>query len=125
MRLAKRSGLPVPEVTILQGKHLVYLIERYDRKRDDHGRISRLHQEDFCQALGYSYAKKYEGEDGPDLKKCFSLLSDHSTQPIVDKKILLEWAVFNYLIGNCDAHAKNISMLITRENYRLGTLLCT
>lgn len=122
MMLAKRYGLPVPEAAIFQAKEPVYLVERYDRKKDPQGRLFRLHQEDFCQALGYSYANKYEGEGGPDLKKCFTLLSNHGTQPIVDKKILLEWVMFNYLAGNCDAHAKNLSMLISKEDYRLAPL---
>lgn len=122
MLLAKKYGLPVPEATILKGKQPIYLVERYDRKRDAQGKPVRLHQEDFCQALGFSYARKYETEGGPNLEKCFSLLLDHGTQPILDKKVLIQWIVFNYMIGNCDAHAKNISMLITKESYRLAPL---
>lgn len=122
MMLAKKYGLPVPESSMWKGKHAIYLVERYDRKRGTESKLIRLHQEDFCQALGYSYSQKYESEGGPNLDKCFSLLSDHSTQPVVDKRLLLEWIVFNYLIGNCDAHAKNISMLITRQEYKLSPL---
>lgn len=120
MLLAKKYRLPVPEVTILKGKQPIYLVERYDRKRDEQDRIIRLHQEDFCQALGFSYARKYETEGGPNLQKCFSLLLEHGTQPILDKKVLIQWVVFNYLIGNCDAHAKNVSMLITKESYHMA-----
>ncbi|MBI2119848.1 MAG: type II toxin-antitoxin system HipA family toxin [Elusimicrobia bacterium] len=120
MNLAKNIGLPVPKVSILKNKQPVYLVERYDRKKNEQNKLIRLHQEDFCQALGYSYARKYETEGGPDLKKCFSLISDFGTQPIIDKKILIQWVVFNVLIGNCDTHAKNISMLITKENYQIA-----
>lgn len=122
MALAKRYGLPVPEARILKKKQPIYLVERYDRKKDESNRIVRLHQEDFCQALGYSDTRKYETEGGPNLRQCFSLISEHGTQPILDKKVLIQWAVFNVLIGNCDAHAKNLSMLITKEDYRLAPL---
>jgi len=134
MTLAKRYGLPVPEARILTGggkaalscfrkwNQPIYLVERYDRKRDVQNRLIRLHQEDFCQALGYSYTRKYEGEGGPNLQNCLSLLSDRGTEPLIDKKIFIQWIVFNYLIGNCDAHAKNASMLITQKDYRLAPL---
>jgi serine/threonine-protein kinase HipA len=79
-----------------------------------------MHQEDFCQALGYSCSKKYESDGGPGLAKCFALLDEHSTQPASDKRSLLQWTAFNYIIGNCDAHAKNLSMMISRADYRLA-----
>lgn len=120
MRLAQACGLPVPQATVLKGKYPVYMVERYDRCRDDKGKLGRIHQEDFCQALGYSYSRKYEADGGPGLEKCFALLDGHSTQPAPDKRLLLQWIVFNYLIGNCDAHAKNLSMLMSKEEYRLA-----
>ncbi|MDD5627851.1 MAG: type II toxin-antitoxin system HipA family toxin [Elusimicrobia bacterium] len=120
MRLAAECGLPVPQTTLHKGKHPVYMVERYDRCRDDKGALVRIHQEDFCQALGYSYSKKYESDGGPGLQKCFGLLNEHSTQPALDKGLLLRWTVFNYLIGNCDAHAKNLSMMLNKAEYRLA-----
>lgn len=120
MELARQAGIPVPASMIIQGKHPFYLIERYDRRSDDEGKLSRLHQEDFCQALGYSYGRKYEADGGPGLKECFGLITEHGTQPALDKMTMLRWVVFNFLIGNCDAHAKNLSMLIRREDYRLS-----
>jgi hypothetical protein len=48
------------------------LIERYGRRVDD--RPMRLHQEDFCQALGISTERKYQAEGGPSLAGCFALL---------------------------------------------------
>lgn len=122
MMLAKRIGLPVPEVQIWQGNFPLYIVERYDRKKDQEGKLHRIHQEDFCQALGYSYMQKYEADGGPNLKQCFFLISKSSTQSIIDKKILLQGIIFNYLIGNCDAHAKNLSMLIAQQEYKLAPL---
>lgn len=122
MALARTIGLPVPPATVIAGKHPFYLIERYDRRRGKDGRLVRLHQEDFCQAVGFSYGRKYEADGGPGLKACFGLATEQSTQPALDKMIMLRWVIFNYLIGNCDGHAKNLSMLIEREEYRLSPL---
>ena len=98
-------GMPAENAAIQKGVHPAkWTYENIDTMRTQ------------MQALGFSYARKYETEGGPNLQKCFSLLSEHGTQPILDKKVFIQWVVFNYLIGNCDAHAKNISMLITKED---------
>ncbi|HLA00763.1 MAG TPA: type II toxin-antitoxin system HipA family toxin [Thermodesulfovibrionales bacterium] len=128
MALAGRLGLPVPSAMIRKGIDTLYLVERYDRKRDETGRLIRLHQEDFCQALGIPPDQKYESEGGSSLCQCFSLLSEKSIRPSVDRKLLLNWVVFNYLTGNADAHAKNIALLLTADGPLLAPfydLLCT
>lgn len=117
MMLAQRVGLDVPDVNILQGKNDILIVNRYDRKEEEN-KVIRIHQEDFCQALGISYNQKYESEGGPKLIDCFNLIDNHSVQPALDKKRLIEFVVFNYYIGNADAHAKNISML-----YKEGGIL--
>ena len=93
-----------------------------------YGHIMRTHQEDFCQALGYLPHKKYENEGGPGLKECFALLSDFSTQPIVDRMHLIRWVLFNFLIGNRDAHAKNLAIVFREGRPYLAPfydLVCT
>ncbi|MHB2025893.1 MAG: HipA domain-containing protein [Elusimicrobiota bacterium] len=119
MTLAAEAGLPVPKATIRKGRQRAYLIERYDRRLVD-GKLTRIHQEDFCQALGVNSGRKYEAEGGPGLKACFALLDKHSSEPIVDKRNLLRAVVFNYLIGNCDAHAKNFSLILDNGMVRLA-----
>ncbi|MFH2203904.1 MAG: type II toxin-antitoxin system HipA family toxin [Elusimicrobiota bacterium] len=119
MMLARECALPVPKVDIRGGKIRALQVERYDRTLAA-GSPIRLHQEDFCQALGYNHDQKYESAGGPGLKECFTLLEERSSEPIIDKRNLLRWVVFNYLIGNCDAHAKNASILITRDGIRLA-----
>lgn len=119
MMLAADSGLPVPKAVIRKGRQRVYLSERYDR-RTSGGKLVRIHQEDFCQALGVDFSRKYEAEGGPGLKDCFALLDKHSSEPILDKRNLLKAVVFNYLIGNCDAHAKNLSFLLDDGAVRLA-----
>jgi serine/threonine-protein kinase HipA len=115
MQLAFRVGLSVPSVMILHKQQPLYLVERYDRRRLSEGELQRVHQEDFCQALGIPPDQKYEKEGGPSLQQCFTLLRDASVQPLADVRALLQWVIFNYLIGNADAHAKNISLLLTEQ----------
>jgi serine/threonine-protein kinase HipA len=128
MMLAQRLGLPTPPVTIRQGLDRLFIITRYDRSRNKDGRLVRLHQEDFCQALGILPDQKYESEGGPSLPNCFALLQDNSIRPAADRMALLRWTIFNVLIGNADAHAKNLAMLFTDHGPCLAPfydLLCT
>jgi serine/threonine-protein kinase HipA len=121
MNLAQRIGLPVPVAQVVEiGGQQVYMVERYDRKRTAPGEIERLHQEDFCQALGVIPEMKYEQEGGPGFKSCFRLVEECSDEPILDTLSLLKWALFNFLIGNADAHAKNLSFLYAGGTIRLA-----
>ncbi len=123
--LTYRLQLPSVAVSIHDGYSLS---RRYDRPRSASGEIYRLHQEDFCQALGYSSKTKYEKEGGADFKKCVNLLRDISISPAEDVLHLLRWQILNLLIGNSDGHGKNISILYTREGPRLAPfydIVCT
>jgi serine/threonine-protein kinase HipA len=87
------------------------LVERYDRLIDAQGQRQRLHQEDFCQALGVVPEMKYQNEGGPGLAQCFDLVRS-ATRPSAPQVLrLLDYVIFNALIGNHDAHAKNFSLL--------------
>lgn len=87
------------------------LVERYDRVLDAAGQRLRLHQEDFCQALGVVPEMKYQNEGGPDLGQCFALLRG-VTKPSAPQVLrLLDGVIFNALVGNHDAHGKNFSLL--------------
>ena len=91
------------------------LVERYDRVVDAQGYRRRLHQEDFCQALGVVPEMKYQNEGGPDLALCFELVR-RATRPSAPQILrLLDYVIFNALIGNHDAHAKNFSLLYSGE----------
>jgi serine/threonine-protein kinase HipA len=91
------------------------LSKRYDRMIVAN-ELVRLHQEDFCQASGKSSSNKYEHEGGPSFAECLQLVREHSTQPLKDIPRLIQWQVFNYLVGNSDAHAKNLSFLYGQDN---------
>lgn len=91
------------------------LVERYDRVVDAQGQRQRLHQEDFCQVLGVVPEMKYQNEGGPDLAQCFKLVR-RATRPSAPQVLrLLDCVIFNALIGNHDAHAKNFSLLYLGE----------
>jgi serine/threonine-protein kinase HipA len=112
MQLARACGLNAAPVEAGQVDDIDYLLaERYDRVRDGDGNIQRLHQEDFCQALGIPSDTKYQAEGGPSLADCFALIRNASSAPAPDLIALLDAVTFNLLIGNHDAHAKNFSLL--------------
>jgi len=112
MRLAKLVGIKVPKTEIRYLNKVPYfLVERYDREKDENAKIQRLHQEDFCQAMGIMPEIKYEREGGPSIMRCQHILRDYSAKPAVDQINFLQRIIFNYLIGNADAHGKNFSLL--------------
>jgi serine/threonine-protein kinase HipA len=101
------------------------LVERYDRTHDATGHIHRLHQEDFCQALGVAPEMKYQNEGGPDLAQCFELVR-RVTRPSAPQVLrLFDYVIFNALIGNHDAHAKNFSLLYLGKALVLAPLYDT
>lgn len=101
------------------------LVERYDRVVDAQGHRQRLHQEDFCQALGVVPEMKYQNEGGPDLAQCFDLVR-RVTRPSAPQILrLLDYVIFHALIGNHDAHAKNFSLLYAGTSAVLAPLYDT
>jgi serine/threonine-protein kinase HipA len=130
MALAKAVGHQAAPTSAHKIGDIEYLLsERYDRVIDKDGTIHRLHQEDFCQALGIPSEVKYQAEGGPGLRDCFALLRTASSNAVVDLRELLNTVIFNLLIGNNDAHAKNFSILYGRDGKArlapLYDLVCT
>jgi serine/threonine-protein kinase HipA len=114
--LAKTLNLPVVECEFQQYDSISFLmVKRYDRIIEADGSIRRLHQEDFCQALGIGYERKYQKEGGPSFYDCYRRIQDLSSQPIIDTQNLLKWQMFNFLAGNSDGHAKNIALLYAQN----------
>ena len=112
MRLAHLIGLDVAEVDIHRAEGLPFLlVRRYDRVRGEEGTVTRLHQEDFCQALGFTSARKYASDGGPVFRDLFTLLRRVATRPAIEVLKLFDAAIFNLIIGNADAHGKNYSLL--------------
>jgi serine/threonine-protein kinase HipA len=124
LTLARRMKIPTPDVTTGKaGKRTYLLVKRYDRTGEG-GRWRRLHQEDYCQALGKPPSAKYEsnqtGVSGPTLKDLFDVTRRH--MPPTDVVRLLDMAVFNVLACNTDAHAKNYSIIIRAAGSTLAPL---
>lgn len=124
MVLASRCRMPAAPVTTGRvGDRCYLLVDRYDRAGQA-PTATRLHQEDFCQALGLPPGAKYErnqtGVRGPSLADMFAFVRRHMTA--VDITRLLNAVIFNIAIGNVDSHAKNYSILLTADGTALAPL---
>jgi serine/threonine-protein kinase HipA len=129
MTLAGAVGLNVPPVSVRPvGNKPCIVVQRYDRIIGADRSVTRVHQEDFCQALGFPPERKYQQEGGPLLRDCIDLLREWSTIAALDIRDFLDGLIFNVLIGNADAHAKNYSILYRGTERRLAPfydLVCT
>ena len=96
------------------------IVERYDRVAGRDGGIVRLQQEDFCQALGIMPDRKYQADGGPGFADIARLVRMICSAPLVDIERLIDIAVFNVLLGNCDAHGKNFSLLYRDDGIGLS-----
>src|SRR3984893_3929668 len=124
LTLARRMKIPTPEITTGHaGKRTYLLVQRYDRT-DFGGRWRRLHQEDYCQALGTPPSAKYEsnqtGIRGPTLKNMFEVTRRHMSPADIVR--LLDMVVLNVLACNTDAHAKNYSIMIRGNGASLAPM---
>ncbi len=121
MTLSKEVGLPTASVRLDHVPEPVLIIDRFDRQTSKDGStVKRLHVIDGCQSLGISPAYKYERpygdtrdvkhiRDGASLPKLFAMLDKQSNQPAAQRLGLLRWVIFQIIVGNTDAHAKNLS----------------
>lgn len=119
---ARMCGLSVPNARALETKHAAIVVERYDRAffgdestADGLPMPSRLHQEDLCQALGILSEDKYGDRAMRSVREIVQLIREWSADPVADLTALWDVVVFNYLIGNCDDHIKNLSLVRDRD----------
>ena len=107
-QLAKVLGLQVAETSILTlGGVRVLVVQRFDRLRNG-AEVKRLHQADLCQMLNLPRERKYGSEGGVDTAELFAACGQLAVPALARRSLLRAW-LFNYLIGNHDAHAKNVS----------------
>jgi len=129
MCLAARMGIAVAPVSILRVPDPILVVERFDRRRGDLG-VQKLHVIDGCQALNlpasYKYERNFGGgrdvrdiRDGVSFERLFSI-AEHTLQKAVTRRDLLRWALFQFLIGNADAHGKNVSFFCTPDGLALA-----
>jgi serine/threonine-protein kinase HipA len=124
LTLARRMKIPTSSISTGQaGKRTYLLARRYDRA-DVGGRWRRLHQEDYCQALGKPPTAKYESNQtgicGPTLKDMFELTRRHMLPNDIVR--LLDLIIFNVLACNTDAHAKNYSIMLRGNGASLAPM---
>ena len=118
LAVAQRAGLTNNSPTIVNhGDNTWLIVERYDRSIDGTGHVTRIHQEDLAQAAGIdtrhnARRAKYETHGGPGLLTAAQLLRDSAQDVDQQLSLLVGATVFTVLVGNSDAHAKNLSLLL-------------
>ncbi|RUO20118.1 HipA domain-containing protein [Aliidiomarina haloalkalitolerans] len=125
MRLANAVELPAAPVSLRKfDEFTALLVERFDRKTKPNG-VQKRHIIDGCQALDMPPENKYEQNfgssrdvqhirDGVSLPKLFQFAKSTSV-PIQSRQHMIDWVIFNLIIGNSDAHGKNISFYIGKR----------
>lgn len=112
LSVLRQFDLPVAASRVqVFGDEVAIVVERYDRFEGPTG-VGRIHQEDFCQALGIVPDNKYQNQGGPSLKDLIGLIREVSVSPREDINTLVDASIFNWIIGGSDAHAKNFSLLL-------------
>ena len=119
MKVAARLGIPVANVEYLEftgddDPEPAIVIERYDRLVKE-GRITRLHQEDLCQALSCLPENKYTMYGGPGCAEALRLLTSTGRTAQINAVHFLQMLFFNYLMAATDAHAKNYSIMLSAD----------
>jgi serine/threonine-protein kinase HipA len=121
---ARRSDLLAVRTGIRQfGDETALVVGRYDRVIRD-GYITRVHQEDVCQALGLPPSKKYQNDGGPGVREVATMFRRVMAPPVADEAVarFADALIWNWLIGGTDAHAKNYSLLLSGRQVRLAPL---
>jgi serine/threonine-protein kinase HipA len=123
LRAAALAGLDAAETRLdTFGGRTVLVVTRFDRSLKD-GKLSRLHQEDGCQALGSapSGPGKYQAtEDDAFYRRLAALLATHAADPAGQLRRLGAMATFTAAIGNSDAHLRNHAFLHGRGTLGLS-----
>lgn len=124
LQAAKSLGMLVASTSIQSFEdQRALVIRRYDRATSGQGQV-RIHQEDFCQALGIHPSRKYQNEGGPSPKAVAArmrlLMPAEVAQESVER--FVDALIWNWIIAGSDAHAKNYSLLLSGNAVRLAPL---
>lgn len=122
MRFCRAMGMEVAEVEIADFEDLRSLaVTRFDRRWTKDGRLIRLPQEDFCQALSVPPSQKYQMDGGPGITDGIRLLAG-SDDPETDQRAFFRAQVLFWLLGATDGHAKNFSIALRPGGFRMTPL---
>jgi serine/threonine-protein kinase HipA len=126
LRAADLLGLPAASSYVGQfGSERVIVVERYDRLPHRDGTVTRIHQEDMCQALGQPPTSKYQNEGGPTPEQIITVLRENVFPASAATNAInrfVDALAYNWIIGGTDAHAKNYSVLLSGFQVRLARL---
>jgi serine/threonine-protein kinase HipA len=119
MAAASELGVDVAASRIVRfDDQWALVIERFDRIVGGDGSVVRVHQEDFCQALGRLPEAKYESRGGPELADMAGVVKKWSSWRDDDLMALADFVAINVVAGAPDGHAKNISLLLAHDGQR-------
>ncbi|RKQ91626.1 serine/threonine-protein kinase HipA [Solirubrobacter pauli] len=122
---ASRTGLIVARTTVSRFEsETAIVVTRYDRRESAPRELTRIHQEDLCQALGTPPSRKYQNEGGPNPRQIADLFRA-VMPPSIARDAVQRFAdalIWNWLIAGTDAHAKNYSLLLAGDQVRLAPL---
>lgn len=121
LNAAAACGLNTPRCGLLNPSAPLLYIERFDRTTASNERLNglpvplRMHQEDFTQVLGINAQDKYRELHPSTLGTLARFIRYESANPLEDLNALARITLFNYAIGNCDSHLKNLSILYSHD----------
>ena len=122
MSFCRAMGMDVAEVEIADFEDVRSLVvTRFDRRWTKDGRLIRLPQEDFCQALTVPPSQKYQMDGGPGITEGIGLLNG-SDDPETDQRAFFRAQVLFWLLGATDGHAKNFSIALRPGGFRMTPL---
>lgn len=104
------------------GPERALVVARYDRVEGPDGRVSRIHQEDMCQALRTPPALKYQSDGGPGPDVIARLIRGVASDPDADLRVFRDALIYGWLVVSPDGHAKNYALMLSRRQIRLAPL---
>lgn len=122
LKLVSALGVPTAEAEISEFEdQKALVVKRFDRRWLPDGRLMRLPQEDFCQALSVASTRKYQPDGGPGMLQIIKLLKSSDT-PEQDIATFMRANIIFWLLGATDGHAKNFSIFLNPTGFRLTPL---
>ena len=122
LKLVSALGVPTAEAEIAEFEdQKALVVKRFDRRWLPDGRLMRLQQEDFCQALSVASTRKYQPDGGPGMLQIINLLKSSDT-PEQDIATFVRANIIFWLLGATDGHAKNFSIFLNPTGFRLTPL---
>jgi serine/threonine-protein kinase HipA len=122
LKLVSALGVPTAEAEIAEFEdQKALVVKRFDRRWLADGRLMRLPQEDFCQALSVTSTRKYQPDGGPGIAQIIELLKSSDT-PEQDITTFMRANIIFWLLGATDGHAKNFSIFLNLAGFQLTPL---